>query len=484
MTEDKVIKAPFNGNTNEASGSGDRSKPCIALMGEFSAGKTTLINFLIGKDVLPTKVTATQVPPVWMSYGDGEPYYVDSDHQQHPLKLTDIQGLPVDEVRYIKIFSDSEILESFDMIDTPGISDPNIPEFHRDTAIDNADAVIWCTHATQAWRASEKSTWDEMPEKLHRHSILLATRADKLDENNRERVKKRLMRETGDVFGSIIMFSATDALKAKAGEGPDGLLEQSGGVELLEALQRITDELSDTKTAEEPAEATTATPLRPVRPARVARASEASTAPAEAEPADAANVNAGESGADEATPQGSAAFVLDQGYRYDDSEAAPEPAPADEQDEAENAAAIQSVDEPRKDGDEWFDTQSVKDIAEPDEYYDDDSGDAIDESVLTQMTSRAESTEAADAVDEVAQALADVERPATGEQTETDMGTARALWEQILAEQEVETVADVLKAVGRFIDVMDQHGAFSEIYIRATSASAGEDEDSGWRLTS
>ncbi|MCX8508937.1 MAG: dynamin family protein, partial [Rhodobacteraceae bacterium] len=33
-------------------------KPCIALMGEFSAGKTTLINFLLGDDVLPTRVTA------------------------------------------------------------------------------------------------------------------------------------------------------------------------------------------------------------------------------------------------------------------------------------------------------------------------------------------------------------------------------------------------------------------------------------------
>ena len=39
-----------------------RARPRIALMGEFSSGKSTLLNLLIGEALLPTKVTATELP--------------------------------------------------------------------------------------------------------------------------------------------------------------------------------------------------------------------------------------------------------------------------------------------------------------------------------------------------------------------------------------------------------------------------------------
>ena len=47
-------------------------KPRIALMGEFSAGKSTLANMLVGAQHLPVQVTATQLPPVWISQGNAQ----------------------------------------------------------------------------------------------------------------------------------------------------------------------------------------------------------------------------------------------------------------------------------------------------------------------------------------------------------------------------------------------------------------------------
>ena len=244
-------------------------KTCIALMGEFSAGKTTLINFLLGADVLPTKVTATQVPPVWLSYGeDDEPFYVDSENRSYPVNLMDIQNLDVENVRYIKVFSDSAFLKGFDLIDTPGISDPNIPDFHRDTAIKNANAIIWCTHATQAWRESENSAWLTVPDMLRSKSLLVATRADKLDKRNRERVKKRLHREAGNLFDAILMFSATDALRAKSDDAPVELMEESGGAQLMKALWNIAGQdgaLSSASLDESDAEVPATPRIQPVR---------------------------------------------------------------------------------------------------------------------------------------------------------------------------------------------------------------------------
>ena len=43
-------------------------KPRIAIMGEFSAGKSTLCNILLGQAPLPMRVTATRLPPVLMTY--------------------------------------------------------------------------------------------------------------------------------------------------------------------------------------------------------------------------------------------------------------------------------------------------------------------------------------------------------------------------------------------------------------------------------
>ena len=52
-------------------------KPRLAIMGEFSSGKSTLCNLLLGARPLLEKVTATQLPPVWLSYGSAPAYVED-----------------------------------------------------------------------------------------------------------------------------------------------------------------------------------------------------------------------------------------------------------------------------------------------------------------------------------------------------------------------------------------------------------------------
>nr|WP_300975939.1 dynamin family protein [Yoonia sp.] len=66
-------------------------KPRIALMGEFSAGKSTLSNLLLGARPLPEKVTATRLAPVWMSYGDTPAYRVLVDGSTEPVSLDQLE---------------------------------------------------------------------------------------------------------------------------------------------------------------------------------------------------------------------------------------------------------------------------------------------------------------------------------------------------------------------------------------------------------
>lgn len=188
-------------------------KPRLAIMGEFSAGKSTLTNLLIGSDPLPVKITATQLPPVWISYGEADPYREDMDGAHHPIDLHDLNSIPLDDTAVIRIFLKSEILELCDLIDMPGISDPNMDSAVWERVLPVADGVLWCTHATQAWRQSEAAVWKTVPQILYSKSFLLLTRFDKLlNQKDRDRVVRRVVHETDNLFAGIYPISLTDAL--------------------------------------------------------------------------------------------------------------------------------------------------------------------------------------------------------------------------------------------------------------------------------
>ena len=222
-------------------------KPAIALMGEFSAGKSTLLNFLLRRQVLPTQVTATQLPPVWLSYGTADPYIMYNDGTRAPVDLTRLDDIPVTGTRFLRIFMEADILEAMDLIDTPGISDPNIPPEVWRRAAGYVNGVIWCTHATQAWRESERAAWVSLPERLRNHSLLLVTRADKLGEKDRQKVLRRVNREAGSLFAKSILFSALDAIRARDSADADDLWTKSGGEKFVDALFETTHDIINHK---------------------------------------------------------------------------------------------------------------------------------------------------------------------------------------------------------------------------------------------
>jgi predicted GTPase len=195
--------------------SSTRQKPCLALMGEFSAGKSTLSNLLLGSDPLPVRVTATRLPPVLISFGEISASREDLDGNIYPLDVSQLETVQLEETRLIRLYLKSELLKLCDLIDMPGISDPNMESDVWRAVINEADHVIWCTHATQAWRQSEAAVWESLPENIRDQSLLLLTRFDKiLSPRDRERVVTRVCRETKGLFSGVFPVSLTAALAA------------------------------------------------------------------------------------------------------------------------------------------------------------------------------------------------------------------------------------------------------------------------------
>lgn len=213
------------------------SKTRIALMGEFSAGKSTVANLLLGRAASPVQVTATQLPPVWYRFGTEQASRVDAETGAEDAMPTGDWSLATPQTtERINVQMEVDFLKRCDLIDMPGTSDPNMAPDLWERTLPDVDVVLWCTPAAQAWRQSEAALWDMLPPKLWENSLLLITRMDKLQtDRDRARVLLRVRRETEGLFHDVLPMSLLAALNASHGSEE----RRSSGVDTL--FQRIVD---------------------------------------------------------------------------------------------------------------------------------------------------------------------------------------------------------------------------------------------------
>lgn len=223
-----------------------RAKPVFALMGEYSAGKSTLLNFLAGQQVAPTQVTATNLPPIWLTYST-KPYCkgLQGNGTETTVDLArDTSGLR-EHYLVLRIGVNAPRLREHDIIDTPGISDPNLPKGALRFLGKYLDFVVWCSAANQAWRQTEKTAWTKLAKAVRDDSILVLTRADKLrSEQDVDKVVRRVRKETTDLFHQVLPLKTTkaaDVADDKRTEDADGPWNTTGGLDFSIALDRAID---------------------------------------------------------------------------------------------------------------------------------------------------------------------------------------------------------------------------------------------------
>lgn len=209
-------------------------RPTIALLGEFSAGKSTLANVLLGVSQSTVRVTATQAPPIWYVAGTGRPILISTDGRETEMPSGSLGDVSLEDTRVIRVPVQADILDAVTIIDMPGSSDPNMSPDIWDALLPLADIAIWCTPATQAWRQSEAAIWDMVPDALKERSLLLLTRMDKITAPaDLSRIISRIERETGDLFRAILPVSLLNVSQ------PPSHCVESGMSQVMQAVAEI-----------------------------------------------------------------------------------------------------------------------------------------------------------------------------------------------------------------------------------------------------
>jgi ribosome biogenesis GTPase A len=220
----------------------DRDRFHLVVVGEFNHGKTTFVNALLGRSVLPVGVTPTTAVIhhiVWGETPSAKVVLASGDEQELPFD--DVRSFATggtradDPVRYVEVAYPAELLrERIVLVDTPGVNDLSLTraEITYDY-IPRSDAVLFVLDAGQPVKESERQFLEhQLIGKSRDKIVFVVAKSDIWTESERDEalayVKTRL--------GGIVKEPPVFALSAQAALSEKG---DSGVAPLVEHLTRF-----------------------------------------------------------------------------------------------------------------------------------------------------------------------------------------------------------------------------------------------------
>jgi hypothetical protein len=187
------------------------ARPAVfALAGEFNSGKSTLSNRLSGIDALPTDLFANTSVPTRLHWADGLQIACLTVAGRR-VELAPKAALIDEPLVRIDVGAPVPFLRDIELLDLPGLADPDAARDEADIVASRADGLIWCTPVTQAWKETENAVWSRLPARLKRRTVVALTFRDLVvDDEEIERVRDRLERDAGPFRALVAISGARD----------------------------------------------------------------------------------------------------------------------------------------------------------------------------------------------------------------------------------------------------------------------------------
>lgn len=212
----------------------DKGRITVVVLGEFNHGKSTVVNALLGEDVLPMGITPTTAVITHLVHGEkpratvkppmGQPAY-DIDFDEIEAVVKHVEETKA-EPEFVEIEHPNPFLNNgLVLVDTPGVNDISRQKVEITYGyLPRADVIIYVLDATQVLKKSEVTFIKDRLLKANRNRILFVLgKIDALSAEDAREVetyaRERLTALIGPV--ELFAFSAREALAArKAGNQP------------------------------------------------------------------------------------------------------------------------------------------------------------------------------------------------------------------------------------------------------------------------
>ena len=214
--------------------------PLIAVIGQFSSGKSTFLNALLGQDILPSGLTPVTAKAVRLKFAKmpllSVKFINGSESLLASSDLAELNKLG-EQVSSMTLYAPSEILKEINFIDTPGLNslrDADTKETKN--TLKKVSGAIWLSLANNAAKASELESIKEILKANDLKAICLINQKDKLSEEELESLLKHARQTYGELFEDIIAISSKQALLGITNDDKS-LLEASNFNEALKAIK-------------------------------------------------------------------------------------------------------------------------------------------------------------------------------------------------------------------------------------------------------
>lgn len=216
----------------------------LVVTGEFTSGKSTAINTLLRKRLLPSAFGGTKSPPIRIRHGDQTTIRIVTATGEALHAATIEEAIANDAAEEILVTTPFPDLKGIEIDEVPTGADNQFDDDALDI-IAKADMLIWCTIGSQAWRLSEKSTVESLPASLRPQSVLLLSRADKLrSSSDCDKIMRRLEREASSFFSNVIfMGGAPDLIDESAQD--QRAWQDTGGQYIAEIVRELFGDRAD-----------------------------------------------------------------------------------------------------------------------------------------------------------------------------------------------------------------------------------------------
>ncbi|MBX7490820.1 dynamin family protein [Helicobacter turcicus] len=193
----------------------------IAIVGQFSSGKSTFLNALLGQDILPTGITPITSKVCKICYGEDyilEILYKDGrkvlQNVEFLHKLTRENSKNID---HFCLYAPILLLKEINFLDTPGFNSQNSDDTHATLKVlEQVDGIIWLTLIDNAGKNSEKALLKEFSAHFAQKSLCVLNQKDRLKNEIEIQTSVEYAKIAFDgIFANVIPISAKLALKAR-----------------------------------------------------------------------------------------------------------------------------------------------------------------------------------------------------------------------------------------------------------------------------